>query len=303
MTGRPVTGPGGDRAAELAVGYAAARARLVRVAYAILGTVSEAEDVVSECWFKLVRADRQGRVQDVEGWATVVVARAAMDVLRSARARRETYTGPWLPEPVLTPLANPADSADPADRVTLDESVGFALLIVLESLTPAERTAWVLHDLFGMTFEEVAATVGRTPAAVRQLAARARKHVGEGAARIDVDRDHHRQVVERFLAAAADGHLSALIEILDPGAVLTSDGGGRTNTARRPVHGAEQVARFVLVLMSKAEPGQILAPVAVNGAFGVAFYDQGELDTVVSFTVADALIQRIDFVRAPDKLR
>ncbi|HEU5108898.1 MAG TPA: sigma-70 family RNA polymerase sigma factor, partial [Micromonosporaceae bacterium] len=171
-----------DRAAELSAGFAAARTHLVRVAYAILGSVSEAEDVVSECWFKLVRADQHGRVQDVEAWATVVVARAAMDVLRSARVRRETYTGPWLPEPVLTPLS------DPADRVTLDESVSFALLVVLESLTPAERTAWVLHDLFGMPFPEVADAVGRTPDAVRQLASRARRHVTAGTPRLDVDR-------------------------------------------------------------------------------------------------------------------
>ncbi|MGP4100529.1 RNA polymerase sigma factor SigJ [Nonomuraea sp. KM90] len=292
-----MAGLSGDREAELSVGYAAARSHLTRVAYAILGTVSEAEDVVSECWFKLVRADREDRVQDVEAWATVVVAREAMDVLRSARVRRETYTGPWLPEPLLAPVA------DPADRVTLDESVSFALLVVLESLTPAERTAWVLHDLFGLTFEDVAATVGRTPAAVRQLAARARKHVGEGAPRVDVDRDHHRQVVERFLAAASGGHLSALVAILDPGAVLTSDGGGKVNAARRPVHGAEQVARFVLGLMGKAGPGHVLTPVAVNGVLGVAGHVHGRLDTVVSFTVAGGLVHRVDFVRAPDKLR
>ncbi|GIH96964.1 RNA polymerase sigma factor SigJ [Planobispora siamensis] len=292
-----MTGPGGEREAELSVGYAAARPRLVRVAYAILGTVSEAEDVVSECWFKLVRADRRRRVHDVGAWATVAVARAATDVLRSARLRRETYTGPWLPEPLLAPLP------DPADRVAFDESVSFALLVVLESLTPAERTAWVLHDLFGMTFEDVAAAVGRTPAAVRQLAARARKHVGAGAARVDVDRDHHRQVVERFLAAAAGGRLGALVATLHSDAVLTSDGGGEVNAARRPVHGAGRVARFLLGLLGRAEPGQVLTRVTVNGVLGVAVYDGGEVDTVISFTVADGLIRRIDFVRAPGKLR
>jgi RNA polymerase sigma-70 factor (ECF subfamily) len=292
-----VTGRTGDREAELSVEFAAARSRLVRVAYAILGTVAEAEDVVSECWFKLVRADRHGSIQDVAAWATVVVARAATDVLRSERLRRETYPGPWLPEPVLTPLA------DPADRVTLDESVSFALLVVLESLTPAQRTAWVLHDLFGMTFEGVAETVGRSPAAVRQLAARARKHIGAGAPRVDVDRDQHRQVVERFLAAAADGHLGALIAILDPDAVLTSDGGGKVNAARRPVRGAEPVARFVLGIMGRTEPGQTVTPVSVNGALGLAVHTNGILDTVVSFTVVSGLLHRIDFVRSPDKLR
>jgi RNA polymerase sigma-70 factor (ECF subfamily) len=295
-----MTGRRGDREARLSVAYAAARSHLVRVAYAILGTMSDAEDVVSDCWFKLVRADRRGPVQDVEGWATVVVARAAMDVLRSARVRRETYTGPWLPEPVLTPAA---ELADPADRVTLDESVSFALLVVLESLTPAERTAWVLHDLFAMTFEDVAATVGRTPAAVRQLAARARKHVAERAPRLDVDRDHHREVVERFLAAATGGHLPALVAILDPDAVVTSDGGGQVNAARHPIHGADRIARFVLGLMAKIQPTQTLTPVTVNGTLGLAFSTNGKLDTVVSFTVADGKIHRIDFIRAPDKLR
>ncbi|MBG0565406.1 RNA polymerase sigma factor SigJ [Actinoplanes aureus] len=280
---------------DLALAYAAARSRLVRVAYAILGSMSEAEDVVSECWFKLIRADR---VDDVEAWATVVVARSAMDVLRSARVRRETYPGPWLPEPAPAPLV------DPADRITLDESVSFALLVVLESLTPAERTAWVLHDLFGMTFAQVAAVVGRSPAAVRQLAARARRHVGAGTPRIGVDRRHHRQVVERFLAAAAGGRLADLVAILDPDAVLTTDGGGRGNSARRPVHGAERVARFVLGLLAKADPDEVRRPVAVNGVLGMAVLDErGTVDTVISFTVAGDLIHRVDFIRAPEKLR
>jgi RNA polymerase sigma-70 factor, ECF subfamily len=285
-----------QREAELASGYALARARLVRVAYAIVGTHAEAEDVVSECWFRLVRADAESPVRDVEAWATVVVARAAIDVLRSARVRRETYIGPWLPEPVVSPLQ------DPADRATLDDSVSFALLVVLESLTPAERTAYVLHDLFGMTFEDVATTVGRTPAAVRQLASRARKHIEAGAPRLDVHPQQHRDVVQRFLDAAAGGDLAALIAMLDPAVVLTSDGGGRRNTARRPVHGAERVARFTLGIVGQVQPGQTLTPVDVNGSLGMALYDHDQLDTVVSFTVSGGLLTRIDFIRAPEKL-
>ncbi|MEU4426157.1 RNA polymerase sigma factor SigJ [Actinoplanes sp. NPDC024001] len=283
---------------DLAGAYAAARPRLVRMAYAILGTVSEAEDVVSECWFKLVRADRQRPVADVEAWAIVVVARAAMDVLRSARLRRETYPGPWLPEPAPPPLV------DPADRITLDESVSFALLVVLESLTPPERTAWVLHDVFGMTFTEVAAAVGRTPAAVRQLAARARRHVSAGTPRLGVDRRQHQRVVEQFLAAAAGGRLADLVATLDPQAVLTTDGGGRAGSARRPVHGAERVARFLLGLLERARPAETRLPVAVNGLLGMVVLDpDGTVDTVVSFTVAGDLVRRVDFVRDPAKLR
>ncbi|MBW6433694.1 RNA polymerase sigma factor SigJ [Actinoplanes hulinensis] len=268
--------------------WTAARPRLVRVAYAILGSVAEAEDVVSECWFRLARA---GPVHDVEAWAVVTVARAATDVLRSARMRRETYPGPWLPEPVVT--------ADPADRITLDDQVGYALLVVLESLTPPERTAWVLHDLFGLTFDEVATVVGRTPAAVRQLAVRARRHVRARTPRHGTDPERHRRVVERFLAAAAGGGLGDLVAMLDPDAVVTSDGGGRPKTARRPVHGADRAARFLLALAAKAEP---LTPVTVNGLLGMAAHRDGRLDTVIAFTVAGDRIRRIDLIRAPEKL-
>ncbi|GGN20751.1 RNA polymerase sigma-70 factor (ECF subfamily) [Actinoplanes campanulatus] len=268
--------------------WTAARPRLVRVAYAILGSVAEAEDVVSECWFRLARA---GPVHDVEAWAVVTVTRAATDVLRSARMRRETYPGPWLPEPVVT--------ADPADRITLDERIGYALLVVLESLTPAERTAWVLHDLFGLPFEEVATVVGRTPAAVRQLAVRARRHVRDRTPRLDIDPDQHRRVVQRFLAAAAGGRLGDLVAMLDPDAVVTSDGGGRTGNARRPVHGAPRAAHFLLALAAKAEP---LTPVTVNGLLGMAVHRDGRVDTIIAFTVAAGRIQRVDLIRAPDKL-
>jgi len=153
----------------LAAAFSQARPRLVRVAYAIIGSHSEAEDVVADCWFRLVAADNDEPVRDVEAWAVVAVSRMALDVLRSARVRRERYVGPWLPEPVV-------EAADPADKVTLADEVGYAMLVVMETLSPAERTAFVLHDLFGVTFDEVAAIVGRAPAAVRQLASRARRH-------------------------------------------------------------------------------------------------------------------------------
>lgn len=166
--------------AALAAAYAEARPRLTRMAYAMLGSHAEAEDVVADCWLRLAAANAREPVRDVEGWAVVAVARGALDTLRSARSRRETYVGPWLPEPLLTAAGT---APDPADRVTLDESVSFALLVVLERLSPAERTAWVLHDLFRLEFPEVAEIVGRTPAAVRQLASRARRHVADGTPR------------------------------------------------------------------------------------------------------------------------
>jgi RNA polymerase sigma-70 factor (ECF subfamily) len=285
------------RTDELAAAYLAARPRLVGVAYAVLGTRSEAEDVVSDVWLRLVDADARSPVLDVDAWATVVTARAALDAYRSARRRRERYVGPWLPEPLL----DAAPGADPADRVTLDEQVSFALLVVLESLTPAERTAWVLHDLFELPFAEVAEAVGRRPEAVRQLAARARAHLRDQAPRVPVDAGEHDRVVQRFLTAAAGGDLAGLVAVLDPQVTLTSDGGGEVSAARRPVHGADNVARFVLGLSAKATDEEVRV-VRVNGATGVALFRGDTLTGVVALTVAGGRISRVDFVRAPAKL-
>ncbi|MBZ5739058.1 RNA polymerase sigma factor SigJ [Nocardioides mangrovi] len=275
----------------LAAAYDAERARLVRVAYAILGSHAEAEDVVADCWLRLVAADGREPVRDVAAWATVTVARAALDVLRSARVRRESYVGPWLPEPVVAGLE---------DRVSLDDSVRYALLVALERLSPAERTAWVLHDIFEMPFAEVAAAVGRTPEAVRQLARRARQHVAAGTPRVEVDPSTHDRVVGAFLGAAAGGDLSGLVRLLDPAVVLTSDGGGVVNAARRPVVGPDRVGRFMAGVTRKPGTAEI---VVVNGRTGVAFYDADGLHSVLSFTVDGELITRIDIIRAPEKLR
>jgi RNA polymerase sigma-70 factor (ECF subfamily) len=283
-----------EREAELAETYLEVRPRLVRVAYAILGSRAEAEDVVSDCWLRLVKADRREPVDDVLAWSTVTVARAALDVLKSARVRREAYVGPWLPEPDV-------GAPDPADRVTLDDSVRYALLVALEQLSPAERTAWVLHDLFEVPFAEIATAVGRTPAAVRQLASRARRHVATGTPRMDVDPTEHDEVVAAFVAAAAGGDLGALLRTLDPEVVLTSDGGGVVSAARRPVRGDDRVARFVLGLAGKLE-GDVV-PTDVNGRTGLAFVSDDRLTAVMAFTVADGRIHRVDIVVAPDKLR
>jgi RNA polymerase sigma-70 factor, ECF subfamily len=280
----------------LAAAFSQARPRLVRVAYAIIGSHSEAEDAVADCWFRLVAADQDEPVRDVEAWAVVAVSRMALDVLRSARVRRERYVGPWLPEPVVEP------SGDPADKVTLADEVGYAMLVVMETLSPAERTAFVLHDLFGVTFDEVAAIVGRAPAAVRQLASRARRHVRGQSPWPAADAAEHRRVVEAFAAAAASGDLAALIRVLDPDVVLVSDGGGVVTSARKPVLGADRVARFLLGVLAKEQPGDVIDRAVVNGAPGFAVYQQGELVTVVSVTVAAGRIIRLDVVRAPGKL-
>jgi RNA polymerase sigma-70 factor, ECF subfamily len=281
-----------ERAEELAAAYSAVRPRLVGIAYAVLGTRAEAEDVVSDCWLRLAQADARDPVRDVAGWAVVAVSRRALDVLRSARVQRESYVGPWLPEPILD---------DPADRVSLDERVSFALMVVLETLSPAERTAWVLHELFGMPFPEIAQVVGRSPAAVRQLASRARAHVAAGAPRLDVDAADHRRTVEAFLAATAGGDLAGLLAVLDPDVVLTSDGGGIALAARRPVLGADRVARL---LLGAAHRRPVLhRAVTINGQAGYATTDpDGRLLAVCALTVRDGRVVRVDLVMSPTKL-
>jgi RNA polymerase sigma-70 factor (ECF subfamily) len=284
----------------LAAAFSQARPRLVRVAYAIIGSHSEAEDVVADCWFRLTAADQDEPVRDVEAWAVVAVSRMALDVLRSARVRRERYVGPWLPEPVVASSGHAA--ADPADQVTLDDEVSYALLVVMETLSPAERTAFVLHDLFSVSFDEIAAIVGRTPAAVRKLASRARSHVRGQSPWPAAGEAEHRRVVEAFASAAASGDLAALIGVLDPDVVLVSDGGGLVTSARRPVHGADRVARFLLGILAREQPGDAIDRVVVNGALGFAVYQQGQLITVVSVTAASARVTRLDLIRAPGKL-
>ncbi|WP_244302318.1 RNA polymerase sigma factor SigJ [Microbispora triticiradicis] len=281
-------------------GFEALRPRLLGVAYGLLGSLDEAEDVVQDAWLRLRRHREEGgaEIGDVVGWLVVTVSRLALDVLRSARHRREEYVGPWLPEPVLTgPVAG---GPGPAERVTLDESISMAMLVVLESLSPAERTAFVLHDVFGLTFAEVGEAVGRSPAACRQLAARARTHVASRAPRFDVDPSAHRRVVDAFARACLGDDIGALLALLDPEVVLRSDGGGVVRAARRPVLGAAKVARLLTGLrrFGRFE----LAPASVNGRPGLLRYREGRLVTVIGLTVAGGRITAVDMVLNPEKL-
>lgn len=286
--------------AELAQVYTEIRPLLTRIAYAVVGSHSEAEDIVSDCWPRLVAADRREHIRDIEAWATVVVSRRALDVLKSARAVRESYVGPWLPEPVI---GSDGTAVDPADTVTLDDTVSYALLVVLETLTPAERTSWVLHDLFGMEFGEVAAVVGRTETAVRQLASRARKHVADGSPRVRVSPAQHRATTEAFTRACADGDVSALITLLDPNVTLTSDGGGEVVAAKRPVQGAERVAAFIIKIARNLRSEERVSIEPVNHLPGLVVRGSQGVNSVISLTVDGGLISRIDIIRAPDKVR
>ena len=279
----------------LSAAFEAHRAHLLGVAYSTLGSMTDAEDVVQEAWLRLARLEDPEVIEDLRGWLTRVTGRLALDALRRAHRHREQYVGEWLPEPVVG-----SDRLDPADQVTLDESVTMALLMVLERLSPAERTAFVLHDVFGMPFEDVGEVVGRSPAAVRQLAARARSHVERTRPRRPAGRDEHRRIVEAFALASAEGNLEALVATLDEEVVWHSDGGGHVNALRHPLRGRERVAKAVLGFARRPPRSAEIA--LVNGKAGVVMRDADGLLTVVSFTIDDGQIVGLQSMRNPEKL-
>ena len=272
------------------------RPRLLRLAYSMLGSLSEAEDCVQEAWLRLQRVEDPDTIRDLGAWLTTSVSRLALDALGSARARRERYVGQWLPEPLVADIGG----EDPAERVTLDESVSMALLVILERLSAAERTAFLLHDVFGLTFEDVAGVVGRSPAAVRQLAARARRHVEDGRPRFPPTQAEQRELVAAFTAAAYDGDIEGLVAILDPDVLWRSDGGGKATALRRVERGAERVARGLIGFTRQPPRQSTIAE--VNGSPGLVLVDATGVLTVVAFTVDAGRIVAIDVVRNPDKL-
>jgi RNA polymerase sigma-70 factor (ECF subfamily) len=291
---------------EMASEFEAHRPRLTRLAYATTGSLTEAEDCVQEAWLRLQRIQDRTSIRDLSAWLTTTVSRLALDALGSARVRRERYAGPWLPEPLVEnlPASLADDRGDPADRVTLDESVSMALLVVLEQLSPAERTAFVLHEVFGMRFEEIAAVVGRSPSAVRQLASRARRHVhGERPRfppRFPPTRAEQRELVAAFTSACVDGDLERLISLLDPEVVWRADGGGRVRAAPRLARGALQVARLLVAFGGR--PPRMTRVALVNGAPGLVIRDADGVLSVVALTVDAGRVTAIDVIRDPDKL-
>jgi len=285
---------------DLAETFEQLRPQLLRLAYGTLGSLSEAEEVVQDAWLRLQRTGA-GEIDDLRAWLSTVVGRLSLDALKTARRQREDYVGQWLPEPLVEDLAG----EEPADRVTLDESVATAMLVVLERLSPAERTAFLLHDVFAMPFDQVADVVGRSPAAVRQLAARARRHVEQGRPRFPASAEEHERIVAAFAEACGMGDLEQLLELLDPEVVFRSDGGGRVPSARFPLEGAERVARALLALERRRERAGLelrRSPGTVNGQLGFVYYE-GENLNVLSFTIDAGRIVALDVVRNPEKLR
>lgn len=281
----------------------AERRHLVLLAYRMLGTITEAEDAVQETyarWYRMTPEQREA-IESPRGWLTRVASRVCLDELTSARARRERYIGPWLPEPLPTTMYAGASAEDPLDRVTLDESVSTALLLVLEAMTPAERVAFVLHDVFAVPFDEIASTVGRSAAACRQLATSARRRIAQARAR-EVPRNEHDKVVRAFADAARSGDLHALVKVLDPRAVLRSDGGGVVSAARNPVMGADRVARFLLGVLEKHPRIEIINQDTADG-LGFTMWEEGRIIGVCTFGVAGGgVVDDVRMVLNPAKL-
>jgi RNA polymerase sigma-70 factor (ECF subfamily) len=272
------------------------RPHLQAVAYRMLGSRTEAEDAVQESWLRLNRSETS-QVENMRAWLTTVVARVCLDVLRARRARREEQLGDELPEPIVTlPQEN-----GPEDEAILADSVGLALLVVLDTLTPAERLAFVLHDMFGMPFEEIAPIVERTPAATRQLASRARRRVRGATPRTEPDVKRQRRVVDAFLGAARDGDFEALVAVLDPDVVFRADRGRLAFPGSQPVvNGAAAVAEQILPRAPAF--ARFARPAIVNGTAGLIVVSRDRLIAVLGFTVSDDRIVELDLVADPDKL-
>ncbi|MFD0686510.1 RNA polymerase sigma factor SigJ [Actinomadura fibrosa] len=277
----------------LADRFEAHRGHLRAVAYRMLGSLTEADDAVQEAWLRLSRTDTSA-VENLGGWLTTVVGRVCLDMLRSRTSRRETPLDERLPDPVVSP----ADGIDPEQEALVADSVGLALLVVLQSLAPAERLAFVLHDMFGVPFEEIAEIVGRSPAAARQMASRARRRVRGAAPVPDRDLKRQREVMEAFQAAARGGDLEALVAVLDPDVVLRADGGGPEG-GWTEIRGARAVAEQALLFRRLAHESR---PALVNGATGIVSSVDGRPVSVLSFTIADGRVVAIDILADPDRL-
>ena len=271
------------------------RTHLRAVAYRMLGSISEADDALQEAWLRVSRSSTSG-VENVGGWLTTVVARVCLDILRSRKARREEPLDVHLPEPIVSR----EDGIDPEHEALLADSVGLALLTVLETLNPAERLAFVLHDMFAVPFDEIAPVVGRSLAATRQLASRARRRV-QGAANVpDTDLARQREAVDAFVAASREGDFEALVAVLDPDVVLRADVGGVPAGASRELRGAQSVAEQALTFSQFAP---FARPALVNGAAGVAVSPRGRPFSVMGFTVSGGKIVEIDILADPARLR
>jgi RNA polymerase sigma-70 factor (ECF subfamily) len=276
-------------ATEVFVGH---RNLLFTVAYEMLGSAADAEDVLQETWLRWVEVDR-GQVRDDRAYLVRITTRLALNKMRSNARRREAYVGPWLPEPLLT-------APDVAEDAELADSLSLAMLTVLETLAPTERAVFVLREVFGFDYDEIAAAVDRSPAACRQIASRARGHVAERRPRVEATESERTAALERFMRAAATGDIQCLLDVLAPDVVLVSDGGGVKKAALRPILGREKVVRFLGAVSEGV--GATADVVVVNGSPALRICIDGEVDTVVSMVVEEGLVTGLYAVRNPAKL-
>ncbi|MFG2286453.1 RNA polymerase sigma-70 factor [Streptomyces sp. NPDC048595] len=270
------------------------RPLLFTIAYEMLGSAADAEDVLQESYLRWSAVD-PATVEHPRAYLVRVVTRQALNHLRTVRARREDYVGPWLPEPIRT-------APDVSDDAILAESVSMAMMLVLETLNPTERAVFVLHEVFGYTHGEIAASVGRTEVTVRQIAHRARRHVHARRRRFEPDSAVAREVVQRFLLAATTGEVQALMDLLAPEVVQISDGGGKVVAARRPITGRDEVARFVLGVLRTTTAATRIEHATYNGMPAARFVTDGALDWLVAFEIHDGRITGLYGIRNPDKL-
>lgn len=272
---------------------------LIGVAYRMLGRIADAEDVVQEAWLRWSAASRE-EVREPRAFLVRIVTRLAIDRLRQIGTRREAYVGPWLPEPLVTDFGPTVP--DTAEQAVLAESVSVAVLVVLESLSPLERAVFVLREAFGFPYAEIAATLDRGEAAVRQLAGRARRHVEERKPRYDVDPAQRRDLTERFLAAAAGGDIEELLALLAPDVRLVGDSGGKSKAPLRVLESADKVGRFLFAVAHGQVPDMEIRLVELNGAPGALVLSGGRPDSVCQVEMRDGVVQCVYIVRNPDKL-
>jgi RNA polymerase sigma-70 factor (ECF subfamily) len=273
--------------------FVAHRNLLFTVAYEMLGSAADAEDVLQETWLRWSDVD-QAQVRDARAYLVRITTRLALNRIRTLSRRKESYVGPWLPEPLLT-------SPDVAEDVELADSVSTAMLLVLETLTPTERAVFVLREVFDLPYDEIAAAVDKSAAAVRQIAHRARSHVAARRPRESTTASERSAVVERFLAAASTGDLQSLMDVLAPDVVLITDGGGLKQAALNPIHGAEKVLRFLVGITAKTGPGGAVE-MRVNGETGLGLLLDGELEAVATMRIEAGQVTGLYIVRNPEKL-
>lgn len=272
------------------------RPLLFDIAYRMLGSVADADDVLQEAYLRWQRVDVD-EIKRPDAWLSTVVTRQSIDQLRSAKTRREVYVGPWLPEPLVSEQA-----PDAAEPVMLAESLSMAFLVLLERLTPLERACFLLREVFGYSYRDVAETVGRNEAACRQLVRRARAAIEAGRPRFEAAPDRHQQLVSQFIQASSDGDLDGLMALLHEDITLWSDGGAEAQAVRRPIHGPDAVARLLIGGLRKAPPGFRMRPAWINGEPGIVATLDGRLAAAGSIEVADDAILALRFVLNPDKL-